>query len=248
MDERTLAEEWETHAAAWVSWVRTPGHDHHFHSYNWPAFLDLLPPPESATLDLGCGEGRVGVALVELGHRLTGVDSSPSLATLASDTGAYMRVIVADAAALPLPEDSFDLVVAFMSLQDMDDAPGAAREAARILRPGGQLVAAFVHPFASAHLGREASTQRSYFDVQRTVDEIDRDGLAFTFHQLHRPLEAWLALLLDAGFLIEDLREPRPSESDVAEVPQLAKSRSLPAFLHVRCSLTTRAENDPLRG
>lgn len=237
MDERTLAEEWEAQAAAWASWVRTPGHDHHFHTYNWPAFLELLPPPGDATLDLGCGEGRVGVALRELGHHVVGVDSSPSLAQLASEAGAYEQVVVGNAAALPLRDDSFDLVVAFMSLQDMDDAPGAVREAARLLRPGGRIVAALVHPLASAHLGRAGSEQRNYFEVQRTVDEIDRDGLAFTFHQVHRPLEAWLSLLFDAGFRVEDLREPRPTEGDLADAPALAKSRSMPAFLHVRCAL-----------
>lgn len=122
-----------------------------------------------------------------------------------------------------------------MSLQDMDDAAGAVHEAARVLVPGGRMVAAFVHPFASAHLGREADEQRTYFDVQRTMDEVVRDGLEFTFHQIHRPLHAWLALFFDAGLVLEDLREPRPSEEDVSADPGLAKSHTRPSFLHVRC-------------
>ena len=124
--------------------------------------------------------------------------------------------------------------MAFMSLQDMDDAPGALREAARVLIPDGRLVAAIIHPFAAAHLGREPSAQRSYFDVQRTVDEIDRDGIAFTFHQIHRPLHAWFALFFDAGFVIEDVREPRPSLADAGAHPSLAATRAKPGFLHIR--------------
>jgi SAM-dependent methyltransferase len=234
MSERSLAEEWEARAHAWERWTRTPGHDHHFHRYNWPAFLELIPCAGRATLDLGCGEGRGGGALHNLGHVLTGVDTAPSLAQLASQTGAYESVLVADAAALPLADDTFDLVVAFMSLQDMDNAAGALQEAARVLAPGGYVAAAFVHPVASARLSREAAQQRSYFDVQRTVDEIEHDGIAFTFHQMHRPLHAWLALFLDAGFVIDGLREPRPSEQDIATSPTLAKSRAEPTFLHVR--------------
>jgi SAM-dependent methyltransferase len=233
--ERSLAEEWEAQAEAWARWTRTPGHDLHYHRYNWPSFLELIPAPERLTLDLGCGEGRVGMALHPLGHRLVGVDSSPSLARLASQTGAYDNVVVADAASMPFPDQTFDLVIAFMSLQDMDDAAGAVREAARTLTSGGRLVAAFVHPFASAHLGRTPEQQRTYFDVQRTVDEVERDGLAFTFHQIHRPLDAWLAMFFDAGLVLEDLREPRPSEEDAAADPGLAKARAKPAFLHVRC-------------
>src|SRR5579875_3840468 len=194
MSERTLAEEWAAQADAWARWTRTPGHDRHFLRYNWPAFRDLIPGAGEATLDLGSGEGRIGVALSEAGHRVTGIDSARALAELALGTGAYEKVVVGDAAALPFADGAFDLVVAFMCLQDMDEAAGAVREAARVLVPGGRLVAAIVHPFASAHLGRESHEQRSYFEAQRTVDDVERDGIAFTFHQMHRSLAEWLAL------------------------------------------------------
>jgi SAM-dependent methyltransferase len=237
MGERSLSEEWDAQADAWVRWTRTPGHDHHFHRYNWPSFSTLIPPPGRRTLDIGCGEGRVGVALRQAGHRVVGVDLSPALAEAARGAGAYDEVVEADAAALPFPDAAFDLVVAFMSLQDMDDAAGVVREAARVLTDDGRMVAAFVHPFASAHLGRDVSEQRSYFDVQRTLDEVDRDGIQFAFHQMHRPLEAWCALFFDAGFVLEDLREPRPTSQDASGHPGLAKNRGRPAFLHLRCRL-----------
>jgi SAM-dependent methyltransferase len=166
---------------------------------------------------------------------MVGVDSAPSLARLAAQTGAYEDVVVCDAASLPFGEATFDLVIAFMSLQDMDDASAAVREAARVLSPGGSIVAAVVHPFGSAHLGRPADEQRSYFEVQRTLDEVDRDGIAVAFHQVHRPLEAWLELFFEAGLRLEAVREPRPSEAEAAADGELAKSRALPAFLHLRC-------------
>lgn len=89
---------------------------------------------------------------------------------------------------------------------------------------------------AFAHLSHEPAKQRSYFEVQRTLDEVDRDGISFAFHQIHRPLQAWLVLFFDAGLRIEDLREPRPTEDDVRADPPLARSRTNPAFLHVLCS------------
>jgi SAM-dependent methyltransferase len=234
VNERPLAQEWDAQAGAWARWTRTPGHDRHY-PYNMRAFLGLVPPPSGTTLDLGCGEGRLGQVLRGLGHRLVGVDVSPSLARLASETGAYDEVLVADAASLPFPDGRFELVIAFMSLQDMDDAPGVVREAARVLAPQGQMVAAFLHPFGSAHLGREPAEQRSYFESQRTLDEVNRDGIAFAFHQIHRSLEDWLALFFESGLRVEDLREPRPTEAEVRAEPELAKSRAKPAFLHIRC-------------
>ena len=230
-----LADEWEARSGDWARWARTPGHDHHFLRFNWPAFADLLPAPGRATLDLGCGEGRCGALLAELGHRVTGVDVAPSMVTMASETGAYVDVLEADAGRLPFTDGAFDLVLAFMSLHDMDNPGAAIAEAARVLAAGGRLAVAIVHPIASAHLGRDRGEHRPYFDVARTEDEVSRDGIAFTFHQVHRPLEDWVRMLSGAGFLVEGLREPRPSAQDAGDRPDLAKSRVTPAFLHLLC-------------
>ncbi len=223
MAERSLSEEWERHAATWARFVE---HDVFFHRFNWPAFLELLPPPGRATLDLGCGEGRVGAVLTGLGHRMTGIDAAPSMAARAAESGGYEEVRVADAAALPFEDGAFDLVSAFMSLQDMDDPGAALREVARVLEPGGRLAAAVVHPF---NLGRDG--EHPYFDIARTVDDFERGGVTMTFHQLHRPLESWFGLIRDAGLTIEELREPRAP----ADVPELAHVRDRPVFLHLRC-------------
>jgi ubiquinone/menaquinone biosynthesis C-methylase UbiE len=59
-------------------------------------------------------------------------------------------VLIADAAALPIASESTDLVLAGMSLLDVDDCAGAVSEIGRVLRPGGRLCMAVVHPFASA--------------------------------------------------------------------------------------------------
>lgn len=62
-----LRDAWESEALRWAAWARTPGHDHFFWRFNWPAFTALLPAPGRATLDLGCGEGRGGRWLAEHG-------------------------------------------------------------------------------------------------------------------------------------------------------------------------------------
>jgi SAM-dependent methyltransferase len=232
VSDQPLADAWEAQAEEWRRWTRTPGIDRHFDRYNWPSFLELLPPPGRATLDLGCGEGRGGVALKALGHRVTGVDLAPSMVRLARETGAYAEVRHADAAALPLDDAAFDLVVAFMSLQDMDDAAGAVRESARVLERGGRLVLAVVHPFASADPEGDGTRRRPYFDEQRTVDVVARGGVEISFHQIHRPLRGWFQMLRDAGYLVEDLREPRPP---AAEDGWTEEKRARPLFLHMRC-------------
>jgi SAM-dependent methyltransferase len=112
--EDRVGEAWERWAAEWTAWARTPGHDVYFTRLNWPAFERLLPAPGRLTLDLGCGEGRVG-RLQPAGHRVVGLDSAPTLAALARDVGGYERVLDADAAAIPLDDGAVDQVGAFMS-------------------------------------------------------------------------------------------------------------------------------------
>ncbi len=221
---------WERRASEWAAWARTPGHDVHFTLLNWPAFEGLLPEPGRLTLDLGCGEGRLGKLLGSAGHRLVGLDSSPTLAALARDNGGYERVLDADAGGMPLDDSSVDLVVAFMSLHDMDDPAAAISECARVLEPGGLLCAAIVHP-----LNRPPERMVDYFDHQTAVDRVEAGGLTMTFESIDRPLEYYTRALEQAGFVIEALREPRPDAATVRAEPRLASAATRPFFLHLRC-------------
>jgi SAM-dependent methyltransferase len=225
-----LGEAWERRADEWTAWARKPGHDVYFTRLNWPAFEQLLPASGRLTLDLGCGEGRLGQLLQPAGHRLVGLDSSPTLAALARETGSYDRVLDADASAIPLDDGAVDLVVAFMSLHDMDDPAAAIAECARVLEPGGLLCAAIVHP-----LNRPEERLVNYFEHQHAADSVETNGLTMTFESIDRPLEYYTNALEDAGFVIERLREPRPDAATIESEPRLAKAARRPFFLHLRC-------------
>jgi SAM-dependent methyltransferase len=211
----SLRDAWEGQASNWLRWARTPEHDHWFWDHNWPAFERLLPTPGRATLDLGCGEGRVGARLLELGHAATGVDASPTLAAAARERGVYTDVVEADAAALPFGDDSFDLAIAFMALHDMDDPAGAVREVARVLKPGSRLVIATLHPAkTAAEVGAYGETSR--YDVP-----IERGGIRMVFSSLHLSLEGYFELLRHGGFLVEDLRELQVEEAGMPDLLHL---------------------------
>jgi ubiquinone/menaquinone biosynthesis C-methylase UbiE len=146
----SLRRAWEVQAEAWAAWARTPGHDHFFWRYNLPRFLELVPEPGVLTVDVGCGEGRVGRILMARGHRVVALDSAATLARLAATHADPQTAVVADAAALPLRDAVADLAVAFMSLQDVDDLDLSIHEAGRVLRRGGRLCMAILHPLSTA--------------------------------------------------------------------------------------------------
>lgn len=144
-----LAESWEAQAGQWIRWARYPGHDSYWR-YHRDQFLELLPSPGRLTIDIGCGEGRLTRHLKQLGHRIVGVDASPSMVAAARELDPLMDIRVADAAALPLEDASADLAVAFMSLHNIEAMPLAVQEISRVLKPSGKLCFAIVHPLNSA--------------------------------------------------------------------------------------------------
>jgi SAM-dependent methyltransferase len=236
----TMREAWERHAADWAAWARAPDHDHFYWHYNLPRFLEIVPPPGDLTLDVGCGEGRLARTLTELGHRVVGVDGSPTLAMLAATYEVPVVATAGDAAALPFPDAVADQAVAFMSLLDIDALAGAMRELGRVLRPGGVLCLSTLHPvsttgeFVDDAPDADFVVHHSYAEPRRYVDQIERDGFAMEFHSIHRPLDAYTDALHDAGFVVELLREPVPDAEAIARFPRLVRQARVPWYLHLR--------------
>jgi SAM-dependent methyltransferase len=108
-----------------------------------------LQPGETA-LDLGTGTGSVAFAAaarVGAGGRITAVDISPEMLAKARAGAAGLSLANIDfeegrGEAIPAPDRSHDAVLASLSLMYVIDRAATAREIARVLRPGGRLVAA----------------------------------------------------------------------------------------------------------
>lgn len=225
----TLRDAWEAEAAGWIAWARSPGTDHFFWRFSLPALLGLLPPPRGLTVEIGCGEGRVARELSGRGHRVVGIEGSPTLAEAARAADPGFEVHVADAQAMPLDDASADLVVASMMLLNVDDLDAVVAEVARVLPPGGRFVFSTTHPDS----GRQKAGD-DYFAVARFAETRERDGVRMTFHDVHRPLSSYMGALERAGLLVDAVREPVPDDAYVADHPRVARWRREPCFLLVR--------------
>lgn len=105
--------------------------------------VDRLAPGDA--LDAACGTGRHTGYLADLGHRVTGVDSSPEMLHLAAERVPSARFLPGTLQELPLPDASVDLAVCALALAHLPDIGPSIAELARVLRPGGQLVISDVH-------------------------------------------------------------------------------------------------------
>ena len=103
--------------------------------------------PDDRVLDVGCGVATTAVEIARrFGARVTAADVSPLMLERASanvrntKTDARVTVEVADILGLPYPDSAFDVVIA-EAVTMFVDRERAAAELARVVRPGGRVLA-----------------------------------------------------------------------------------------------------------
>ena len=125
-------------------------------------------PGDARVLDVGTGPGRLAHALAQARPAWTveGVDLSPQMIEYARarDPEGTVTYTVGDVAALPYPDDHFDLIVSSMSQHHWADVAGGLRDLSRVLRPGGRLWI-YDGRFALGRAHRLA--ERTFTDVRR---------------------------------------------------------------------------------
>ena len=104
-------------------------------------FLSVLAEqPATDVLDLGCGTGRLAIAMAERGYRVTGVD--PAQASLELARGKSDAVTWIEGSTEVLPAAAFDaaLMTSHVAQFFVNDFAGALADLRRALRPGGRLI------------------------------------------------------------------------------------------------------------
>ena len=187
-------------------------------------------------VDLGCGEGQFSRMLAERGATVTGVDlCRPLTESARNHQGSGESYLVGDMEDLhELPSGEFDIAVSYITLVDVPDMRIAVGEAFRVLRRGGRFVVCNLHPMALASPGWITQGGRKlHYPVDRYFDEGERDISRQEDRPMtnfHRTLSTHLRTFLGAGFTVEDLREPTPTEEQAERYPVVSDNLRVPDF------------------
>ena len=169
-------------------------------------------------IELGCGTAYVSAWLARRGANVTGIDNSPkqleTARRLQDEHDLHFPLLLGNAEEVPLPDASFDLAISEYGAAIWADPYRWIPEAARLLRPGGELVflgngliLMLAVPDLEADGPATDRLLRPYFGSHR-YEWPDTDNVEF-----HLGYGDWIRLLRDSGFEVTDLLELRPEPS-----------------------------------
>ena len=177
-------------------------------------------------IELGCGTGYVSAWLARRGARPVGIDNSEAqLATARAFQGEFgleFPLIHGNAEKVPFPDESFDLAISEYGASIWCDPYLWIPEAARLLRPGGELVF-LVNSILSILCGPDDGNIPAGDELLRPLFGMHRiewpDDNAVEFHLPHGKM---IDLLRDCDLTVEQLIEVRPPADATTRYPHVS--------------------------
>jgi SAM-dependent methyltransferase len=188
---------WAADEIAWGIW-RVPESD-----------VRVLPPLDGLdVVELGCGTAYVSAWLARRGARPVGVDPTPAQLDTARacqrEFGLAFPLVEAPAEDVPLPDASFDFAISEYGASIWADPYRWIPEAARLLRPGGQLVFLKNSTLVMLCSPDDGPAEERLVRPQFGLYRLEWPDGGVEFHLAHGD---WIRLLRESGFDVQDLLE-----------------------------------------
>jgi len=210
---------WKASAQAWIEGQGEHG-DYSRREILDPCVNQILADVSGLKiLDVGCGEGRYAAVLEARGALVSGIDPVEELLEAAKcrcQSGEFIRAF---GESLPFEDQTFDIVLSYLTLIDIPGYREAIREMVRVMKPTGKIVIVTVSNVASTSDGwvKDSDGNRLYRTVDRYMEEfgLDLSWSGINVVNYHRPLSSILQEFFQSGVVLNGFWEPLPAETSI---------------------------------
>ncbi len=210
-----------------------------------PALFSMMPDLNGKkVLDLGCGFGEHCRRFVNDGaDQVTGIDISEKMLEVArkenSDSKiSYINLAMEDIAQL---NERFDVVISSLAFHYVEDFSGVVKNIYKMLYEGGLFIFSQENPLCTCHSGgdrwtRDEKGDKIYLNLANYGVEGERESVWFVNNvkKYHRTFSTIMNTLIEAGFHIEKMIEPLPTDQLLEEYPEYKDLFHKPDFLLIR--------------
>lgn len=238
--EEQIIEEWDKIAALRHEQI-TRGRDVSHRFVLRPCLLGLCADcDQSVVLDAGCGSGVLTAELSFRAEEIYGVDASPQNVQLAANVckdRPNVRVMNKRLEDLPSVKDlpHFSLAIANMTFMTCLNLRAVLNAVWTILREDGVLCFTIAHPCFWPQYWSYASEPWFSYKAELIIEapfRISNEQSSLLTTHVHRSLEQYFSCLKDAGFAVDELVEPIPTNEIHAQYPEPWR---FPRFIAIRC-------------
>ncbi|MDR3619836.1 MAG: class I SAM-dependent methyltransferase [Paludisphaera borealis] len=224
---------WDESASAWIADMGERGDYGREFVLDAPMMDRVRAKDFEVALDVGCGEGRFCRMMRACGIQTIGIDPTIALIEHARRRDPEGDYRVGQAETLDFPDQTFDLVVSYLTLIDIPDVAKAIAEMARVMRPGGTLLIANLGSFNTAAVNGGWTPgingeQRFCIDDYLTERPEWVSWRGIRIQNWHRPLSRYMSLLLEQNLNLRHFSEPEPVGADAATAERY---RRVPWFM-----------------
>ena len=226
---------WEINAKWWIDGF-TDGADVEYVEQIVPMAAERLVGARRV-LDVGTGDGQLARVAHQLGAEVVGVDPTMAQISVAGRKAGGPGYARAEAAALPFPSASFDVVLACLVFEHISAVDGAIAEVARVLEPGGRFVFFLNHPLLQTpgsgwiddHILEEQYWRIGPYLVE--ADEIEEVEKNVFIPFVHRPMSRYVNAMAANGLHLIEMQEPRPPQGFLDNAGEYGEAGTIPRLL-----------------
>jgi len=207
--------------------------------------IEKLKPKNKTITDIGCGEGYVCRYLASRGAKVIGIDNSEGLINSAKKIEekdkSGIKYFIGSALKLEMVKSNqVDIAVSVLVFGHfmLEEVEQAIKETSRILKANGKFILAVPHPLMyickpkSKWIKFNYNTLNYFEDSIANITLYNKDKQGFDISARRHKFEDYLNLLINNGFIIQQIIEPKPIKNDLDTFSEMwGEETSIPTYL-----------------